>query len=234
MSLSVINKVMNTRIDDLDNDLKVPENGIKIYQNPCYKNLFIVKSDNNYGVRSFVYTLDNFKTINALYLNKIEEKDTIIDIIPINPENLFVLTSSNKLYKLSNMETPEQINIFPVDQVITNIKSTSFCTPDINYIDITKDNNSIENYNNYYVAYLYKDNQFYFTTDNFESLNLTYVKQYGAIIDIVIHPLNNSFILLMQNKNNANLILIYDPETDKITEGFNFEMGISQKSGNVI
>jgi len=206
---------------------------MNLYQNPCYKNFVIAKSDNNYGIRSFVYSLDNFKTIKTKFIDQIEDNDTIIDIIPIDTENLFILTTSNKLYKYSNMSTLELINIFPTDQIITNIKTTSFCTPNINYIEITRDNNSIENYNNYYVAFLYKDDRFYFTTDKFETLNLTYVKHYGSVIDIVIHPLNNSFILLMQNTNNANIILIYDPENDKFKEGFNFERGVSQQSGNV-
>ncbi|KAL6617369.1 hypothetical protein LY90DRAFT_198544 [Neocallimastix californiae] len=232
-SLSVINKILSTRIDNLNDDIKIPGNAIDIYHNPCYKNFIIIKSDNNYGARSFVYTLDNFRTINSIFLSQIEEKDIIIDIIPINPESLFILTSLNKIYKLSNMQTIEEINIFPSDQIITNIKSTSFCTPTIDYIKITKDCNSIENYNNYYVAYLYKDNQFYFTTDSFKSLNLTSIEQYGNIIDIVIHPLNNTFILLMLNRNDANIILIYDPAQDKINEGYNFEMGISQKNGEI-
>ncbi|ORX78828.1 hypothetical protein BCR32DRAFT_294796 [Anaeromyces robustus] len=232
LSLPITNKVINDQRDDIENDSKIATSFIKLYQNPCYKNQLIAKSDNNYGVKSFIYSIDNFRTINTKFLNDIEENDTIADIIPVDTENLFILTSSNKLYKLSNMKTLEPISIFPTEQIITNIAGTSFCTPTIKYIEITRDNNSIENYNNYYVAYLYKDNQFYFTNDKFESLNLTYVKQYGSIIDIVIHPLNKIFILLMQNQNNANLILIYDPETDTITEGFNFEKGISQKYGN--
>jgi hypothetical protein len=230
-SLSVINKLLTTKTDDIEDDVKIPNNSIKIYQNPCFKNFFIAKSDNNYGVKSFVYTIDNFRTLNPIFLkqmSQIKEKDTIIDIIPINSENLFILTSQNKLYKIKDMKTAEEINIFPVDQTITNIKMTSFCTPTVNYIKSTRDNNKIENYNNYYVAYRFKDNRFYFTTDNFESINLTYVKQYGAIIDIEINPLNKTFILLMQNINKSNSILIYDPEKDKIKDGFNFETGISQ------
>ena len=204
---------------------------MKLYQNPCYKNFLIAKSDSQYGARSFIYSIDNFRTVIPKYINKLKENEAIIDIIPIDTENLFILTSSNNLYKLVNMSNLELIDIFPVEQTISNIKTTSFCTPNINYIE---NYNHIENYNSYFVAYLFNDDRFYFTTDKFESLNLTYVKQYGSIIDIVIHPLNNSFILLMQNKNDANIILIYDPEKDKIKEGFNFEMGVSQKSGKVM
>jgi len=229
LSLSIINKVLNNQKDDIENDFRIEGGSLKLYQNPCYKNLLIAKSDNQYGARSFMYSVDNFRTVIPKYISQLGEKEAIIDIIPIDTENLFILTTSNNLYKLTNMSTLEAINIFPTEQIITNIKTTSFCTTDINYIE---NYNSIENYNHYFVAFLFKDDRFYFTTDKFESLNLTYVKQYGSIIDIVIHPLNNSFILLMQNKNKANIILIYDPEKDYIKEGFNFEMGVSQKSGN--
>ncbi|OUM69390.1 hypothetical protein PIROE2DRAFT_2692 [Piromyces sp. E2] len=232
LSLSVTNAIPKSESEDLGNDKYIQNGAINLYQNPCYKNFIIAKSDKNYGVRSFVYSLDNFKTLKTKFIKQIDDNDTIIDIIPIDTENLFILTSSNKLYKYSNMSTLELINIFPAEQIITNIKTTSFCTPNINYIEITRDNNSIENYNHYYVAFLYEDDRFYFTTDKFETLNLTYVKHYGSVIDIVIHPLNNSFILLMKNSNDANIILIYDPEKDKIKEGFNFERSVSQKTGN--